>query len=170
MRQLIPLSLLCVLALAACDNPVAQNKVEYRSKNLKPQLAATDGTIPVVFQASPGGNVDAYILQALSQQAQQSGLGNLRFAETGTQPIENLTIEVAYQPDRTKTGISLCQQKQIGGQEKSENSIVVAVAICRDGRRLSSVRGVDSLPGDTDGNVETMTALINGLTKALLGS
>ena len=169
MRQLIPLLLFCLPVLAGCDDTISGSTVEYRHKELHTLLAASPRTIPVVFQASPGDNVDTYILQSLAEQADVSGLSGLRFNLSSPRPLGDLTVEVAYQPHRERTGISLCQQKPIGGHENSQKTVVLAIALCRDGRRLSSVRGSESLPGDTEGNAEAITALIDRLTEALLG-
>jgi len=169
MRQLIPLLLLCLPLLAGCDEPSSGNTVEYRYNGLHSFLAASPRTISVVFHASPGSNVDAYLLQSLGAQAAKVGLSGIRFSASAVRPISDLTVEVAYQPDRERTGISLCQQKPVGGVETSQKTIVLAVALCRDGRRLASVRGGESLPGDIDGNAQAMTGLIDHLTVSLLG-
>lgn len=169
MRQLIALLLLGVLTLAACDNQSATSTVEYRHKGLHSLLGVSSATLPVVFHASPGSNVDAYVLQSLASQTASVDLPGIRFSGSPKRPIADLTVEVAYQPDREQTGISLCQQKPVAGKEPSQKTAVVAIAICRDGRRLSSVRGGTGLPGDTDGNAAAMTTLIDGLTAALIG-
>lgn len=169
MRQLIALLLLGVLLLTGCDDQSATSTVEYRYKGLHRLLGASPATLPVVFHASPGSNVDAYVLQSLASQTESVGLTGIRFSDSAKRPIGDLTVEVAYQPDREQTGISLCQQKPVAGLEPSQKTAVLAIAICRDGRRLSSVRGGTGLPGDTDGNAVAMTTLIDGLTRALIG-
>jgi hypothetical protein len=169
MRQLILLLLLCLPVLAACDETTSGSTVEYRHKSLHSMLTASPATIPVVFHASPDANINTYMLQSLAEQADVSGLAGLRFALSEQRQLGDLTVEVAYQPHRERTGISLCQQKPVGGGERSQKTFVLAIALCRDGRRLSSVRGAESLPGDPEGNAEAVTALIDRLTDALLG-
>ncbi len=167
MRYLMPL-LLAVVLLTGCDE-TGETATEYRHKALHAILSGPPSTIPVVFQASPGATVDAYLLQALSGQAEKAGLGGLRFSSSERRALGDLTVEVAYQPDRALTGISLCQHRQVGGGEPSDRSVTLAIALCRDGRRLSSVRGGAPLPGDRDGNAQVMTSLIDDLAKALIG-
>ncbi|MEQ9488309.1 MAG: hypothetical protein RIM72_04845 [Alphaproteobacteria bacterium] len=168
MRFLSPLLLAALTLLTACDD-ASDVSVEYRHIRLHAMLAEKATTIPVVFHASPGSNVDAYLLSALSRQSEKMELPGLRFAPSTKRPLADMTIEVAYQPDRTLSGISLCQHKQIGGRETSGKSVTLAIALCHDGRRLSSVRGGVPLPGDTEGNAAALTTLIDGMTAALIG-
>lgn len=168
MRFLSRLLLTALALLAACDD-ASDISVEYRHKRLHAMLAEKAATIPVVFHASPGGNVDAYLLDALSRQSEKAELGGLRFAPSPKRPIADITVEVAYQPDRTLSGISLCQHKTVGGRETSKKSATMAITLCHDGRRLSSVRGGVPLPGGTEGNAKAMMSLIDGLTAALIG-